>query len=160
MHCRGAAITVRRLLFMIRRSFTDLPKAALIPLYCAVVRPHLEFSMEANPLNLMPGINHLERAQRSATPPRAIRGNASQTQPLLAGTQTPDLILEFKIFKDERVHLKQASRAVFDELVARFLYVWRLLLACYPQCRFLRSSWTINCSTASSCSFVLTVTLD
>ncbi len=36
-HCREAANTARRLLFMVRRSFCELSKTAFIPLYCAIV---------------------------------------------------------------------------------------------------------------------------
>ncbi len=48
VHCREAANTARQLFFTIRRSLCELSKAAFIPLYCAIVRPHLEYAMEAN----------------------------------------------------------------------------------------------------------------
>ncbi len=35
VHCREAANTARRLLFMVRRSFSELSKTAFTPLYCA-----------------------------------------------------------------------------------------------------------------------------
>ncbi len=52
---------------MIRRSFQDLSKSAFIPLYWALVRPHLEYGMPACSPNLVADINHLERIQRLAT---------------------------------------------------------------------------------------------
>ncbi len=58
MHYREAANTARRLLFMGRRFFSELSKAAFIPLYCALVRPHLEYAIEANSLNLRADIKH------------------------------------------------------------------------------------------------------
>ncbi len=47
-HCIEAANTARQLLFLVRRSFCELSKTAFTPLYCALVRPHLEYAMEAN----------------------------------------------------------------------------------------------------------------
>ncbi len=57
---------------MVRRSFSEFSQAALTPLYCASVRPHLEYAMEANAPTLRADINKLERAQRHAT--RLVRG--------------------------------------------------------------------------------------
>ncbi len=45
---RETVNTAKRLLFMIHRSFPELSKAALVPQYCAIVRPHLEYAMKAN----------------------------------------------------------------------------------------------------------------
>ncbi len=78
--CTEAANKARRLIFMIRRSFQDLSKSAFIPLYGALVRPHLEYDMSACAPNLVADINHLERIQRLATRLR------------------DDLIAAFKIF--------------------------------------------------------------
>ncbi len=61
--CIKAANMARRLIFMIRRSFLDLSKSAFIPIYGALVRPHLEYGMTACSAD----INHLERIQRFAT---------------------------------------------------------------------------------------------
>ncbi len=47
VNCREATNTARRLVFMARRSFCEISKAAFIRLYCAKVRPHLEYAMEA-----------------------------------------------------------------------------------------------------------------
>ncbi len=57
---------------MVRRSFRELSKTEFTPLYCALVRPHLEFAMEANAPTLRADINRLERIQRLAT--RQVRG--------------------------------------------------------------------------------------
>ncbi len=62
MQCKEAANTARRLLFMVRRSFAELSQSAFIPIYCAIVRPHLEYLMEANAATLRADINQLERA--------------------------------------------------------------------------------------------------
>ncbi len=48
--CTEATNKARRFIFMIRRSFQDLSKSAFIPLYGALVRPHLESGMPACPL--------------------------------------------------------------------------------------------------------------
>ncbi len=65
--CTEAANMARRLIFMIRRSFQDLSKSAFIPLYGALVRPHLEYGMPARSQNPVADINLLERIQRLAT---------------------------------------------------------------------------------------------
>ncbi len=53
-----------------------------------LIRPHLEYAMEANAPTLRADKNQLERVQRLAT--RLVRGlRHASTQPLLAGTQTP-----------------------------------------------------------------------
>ncbi len=64
VYCRGAANTVRPLLFMVRRSFCELSKTAFIPLYRAIMQPRLEYAMEANAPTLRADINQLERVQR------------------------------------------------------------------------------------------------
>ncbi len=75
-------------------------KLYCIPLYCDIVRPHLEYAMEANAPTLRVDINQLERAQRLAT--WLVRGLRyvpnSLTQTLLAGTQPSpaDLIVAYK----------------------------------------------------------------
>ncbi len=46
----------------------------IVPLYCAIVWPHLEYAVEANSPNLRADINHLVRVQRLAT--RLVRGHA------------------------------------------------------------------------------------
>ncbi len=66
-HCREAANTAMRLHFMVRRSFCELSKTAFIPLYCAIVRPHLEHAMKANAPALRADTNQLEKVQRLAT---------------------------------------------------------------------------------------------
>ncbi len=51
----------------IRRSFQDPSKLAFIPLYGALVRPHLEYGMPAWSPNLVADINQLELIQVLAT---------------------------------------------------------------------------------------------
>ncbi len=63
VHCTEAENTARRLLFMIRRFFTELSSSV----YCAIVRSHLEYGMEANAPTLKADINKLRRAKRLAT---------------------------------------------------------------------------------------------
>ncbi len=55
--CTEAASKARRLIFMIRRSFQDLSKSAFLPLYGALLRPHLEYGMPACSPNLVADIN-------------------------------------------------------------------------------------------------------
>ncbi len=65
--CTEAENKARRLIFMIRRSFHDLPKSTFIPLYGTLVRPHLEYGMLTCSQNLVADIKHLDRIERLAT---------------------------------------------------------------------------------------------
>ncbi len=67
VHCNESTNTARRLLFVVHQSFCELSKAALIPLYCVIVRPHLEYAVETNAPTLRADVN-----QRLAT--RLVRG--------------------------------------------------------------------------------------
>ncbi len=85
--------TARQLLFVVRRSLAELSKAAFIPLYCAIVRAHLDYAMKANFPNLRADTNHLERVPApwnticERPPSLTIWGKASPTPPFLTGTQ-------------------------------------------------------------------------
>ncbi len=87
----------------------ETAKTAFTPLYCALVRPHLEYVMEANAPTLRADKNQLERVQR--LPTRLVRGLrhvpyeerlphlnlfSLERRRLRTG-----LILAFKIFKGE-----------------------------------------------------------
>ncbi len=72
VHCRQAANSARRLLYMVRRSFCEISKTAFIPLYRAIVRPHLEYAVEAYTATLKADIYQLESVKRLAT--RLVRG--------------------------------------------------------------------------------------
>ncbi len=67
VHCREAANTAKQLLFMIHQSFTELSKAAFIPLDRVIMRPHLGYAMDTNAPALRVDINKLEGVQRLAT---------------------------------------------------------------------------------------------
>ncbi len=60
-HCIEAAKTAKCLLFLVQRSVCELSKTAFTPLYSALVRPHLEYAIEANAPTLRADINRLER---------------------------------------------------------------------------------------------------
>ncbi len=62
-----AANKARGMLYFIQRSFTCLTKEIFVPLYSALVRPHLEYAIRANCPYLKKDIKHLERIQRTAT---------------------------------------------------------------------------------------------
>ncbi len=108
-HCIEVVNTARRLLFLVRRSFCELSKTTFTPLYCALVRPHLEYAMEANAPTLGADINQLERVQRLATRlvrgPRQVPCEERLRQLNLFSLERrrlrADLILAFKIFKGE-----------------------------------------------------------
>ncbi len=80
-------------------------KEVFVPLYSALVRPHLEYAMEANCPYLKTEINHLERIQRAATRwMKGLRGltykerlQALKLQPLGKRRLRNDLVLTHKI---------------------------------------------------------------
>ncbi len=82
IHCKEAATKAKRMRFMIRRSFTELSAFAVI--YNLLVRPHLEYAMQACSPNLVADADCL-----SANP--AVGDEARQGFPLTAigGTTTP-----------------------------------------------------------------------
>ncbi len=65
--CTEAANKARRLILMIRRSNQYLSRLAFIPLYEALVHPHVEYCMPACSPNIVVDINYLGRSQRLAT---------------------------------------------------------------------------------------------
>ncbi len=72
MHCAQAFKTARAALFLIRRSFVTLTPEIFIPLYSTLVRPHLEYAIQASSPYLKKDIDHLERLQWLAT--RMVKG--------------------------------------------------------------------------------------
>ncbi len=93
------------MLYFIKRSFTCLTKEIFVPLYSALVRPHLQYAMQANCPYLIKGINQLERIQRAATRwVKGLRGltykerlQALKLQPLGKRRLRNDLVLTHKI---------------------------------------------------------------
>ncbi len=67
LHCKGAASKARRMLFMKRRSFSELSVSAFAPLYNTLVRSHLEHAMQACSPNLLADADCLKQIQRLAT---------------------------------------------------------------------------------------------
>ncbi len=67
MHCKEAASKARRMLFMMRRPFAELSAFAVI--YNLLVRPHLEYAMQACSPNLVADADCL-----SANPAGLVKG--------------------------------------------------------------------------------------
>ena len=65
--CRIAASKVNQVLGMIRRNVTYEDKSLIIPLYKAIVRPHLEYCIQAWSPYLRKDIDMVENSQRRAT---------------------------------------------------------------------------------------------
>ena len=68
--CRIAASKGNQVLGMIRRNITYKEKSLIIPLrplYKAIVRPHLEYCMQAWNPHLRKDVDMLEKIQRRAT---------------------------------------------------------------------------------------------
>ena len=64
---RIAASQVNQILGMIRRNITYKEKSLIVPLYKAIVRPHLEYCIQAWSPHLRKDIDMLEKIQRIAT---------------------------------------------------------------------------------------------
>ena len=65
--CRIAASKGNQVLGMIRRNITYKEKSFIIPLYKAIVRPHLEYCIQAWNPHLRKDVDMLEKIQRRAT---------------------------------------------------------------------------------------------
>ena len=65
--CRIAASKGNQVLGMIRRNITYNEKSLIVPLYKAIVRPHLEYCIQAWSPYLRKDIDMLEKIQRRAT---------------------------------------------------------------------------------------------
>ena len=66
-HCRIAASKGNQILGMIRRNITYNEKSLIVPLYKAIVRPHLDYCIQAWSPHLWKDIDMLEKIQRRAT---------------------------------------------------------------------------------------------
>ena len=65
--CRIAASKGNQVLGIIRRNITYKEKSLIVPLYKAIVRPHLEYCIQARNPHLRKDIDMLEKIQRRAT---------------------------------------------------------------------------------------------
>ena len=65
--CRIAASKGNQVLGMIRRNITYKENSLIVPLYKAIVRPHLEYCIQAWNPHLSKDIDMLEKIQRRAT---------------------------------------------------------------------------------------------
>ena len=65
--CRIAASKGNQVLGMIRRNITYKDKSLIMPLYKAIVRPHLEYRIQAWNPYLRKDVDMLEKMQRRAT---------------------------------------------------------------------------------------------
>ena len=65
--CRIAASKGNQIILLIRRTITNKEKQLIVPLYKAIVRPHLEYCIQAWRPYRKKDIDKLERIQRRAT---------------------------------------------------------------------------------------------
>ncbi len=91
IHCKEAASKARRMLFTKRRSFAD-------PLYNTLVRPHLEYAMQACSPNLVTDADGLEQIQRLVTRPYEERLRRLGLHSLHRRRLRGDLIAAYKMF--------------------------------------------------------------
>ena len=66
-HCRIAASEGNQILGMMRRNITYKEKGLIVPLYKAIVRPHLDYFIQAWRPYLRKDIDMLEKVQRRTT---------------------------------------------------------------------------------------------
>jgi hypothetical protein len=86
--CAAAASRARRSLFLLKRSFVNMTPKLFIPLYSALVRPHLEYAVQCWNPYLQKDINLLENVQRLAT--RMVKG--------FSGIEYPERLRRLKLF--------------------------------------------------------------
>ena len=67
VQCRIAASKGNQVLGMIRRNITYKENSLIVPLYKAIVRPHLEYCIQAWNPHIRKDIDMLEKIQRRAT---------------------------------------------------------------------------------------------
>ncbi len=72
VQCAQVFKRTRVALLLIRRSFVTLTPEIFIPLYSTLIRPHLEYAIQASSPYLKKDIDDLERLQRLA--PRMVKG--------------------------------------------------------------------------------------
>ncbi len=105
-----AANMVRGMLYFIKRSFTCLTKEIFVLLYSALLRPHLEYAIQANCSLLKKDIYHQKRIKRAAT--RWVKGlnydlnyeksfKALKFQSLEKRRIRNDLVLTYKIIYNQ-----------------------------------------------------------
>ncbi len=102
--------SARGMLYFIKRSFACLTKEILVPLYSVLVRPYLEYAIQAKCPYLKKDKNHLERIQRTATRwMKGLRGltyeerlKALKQQPLEKRRLRNDLALTHKILYSQK----------------------------------------------------------
>ncbi len=71
-HCIAAVTKAHAALFLVKRSFVNLTPAVCLPLHCTLVRPHLEYAIQASSPYLAKDIYHTERFRRIVT--RMVKG--------------------------------------------------------------------------------------
>lgn len=105
--CTKAVITANRILGMIKRSFSYLDRDIVLQLYKSLVRPHLEYCVQAWRPHLHKDIDLIEKVQRRATKLIfELKDKTYEERLLLLNLTTMetrrirgDLIEVFKIFK-------------------------------------------------------------
>ena len=98
--CGIAASKVNQILGLIRRNITYKGKKLIIPLYKAIVRPHLEYCIQAWRPYRKKDIDTLERIQRRET--RRLRGDQIEVFKILNGYENIDRNMFFSLKKDSR----------------------------------------------------------
>ena len=122
--CRIAASKGNQVLGMIRRNITYKEKSLIVPLYKAIVRPHLEYCIQAWSPYLRKDIDMLDKIQRRATKripglrdlsyeerlkecglttleTRRLRGDQIEVFKILKGYENIDSNIFFKIKEDK-----------------------------------------------------------
>ena len=106
--CGIAASKGNQILGLIRRNITYKGKKLIIPLYKAIVRPHLEYCIQRRATKMIPELRDLSYEERlkecglTTLETRRLRGDQIEVFKILNGYENIDRNMFFSLKKDSR----------------------------------------------------------
>ena len=123
MQCNKAAFEANRRLGMIKRNFGFKSRSVMLPLYKSIVRPHLDYCVQAWRPHYRKDIDKFKKVQRATKMVEGLEGYSYSDRLRILGLNTletrflrADLIEVFKIFKGfENVDPEKFFQVVGDD---------------------------------------------